>query len=259
MGGAVLRRLGLRRRRPVGRSYVDATYARFQLEPGMAAPNATVQMWLDFALGSVDRGRVAVAAMGGRRAFRRKRVLDVGCAYAGFLIASAEAGATKLVGIDIDAGLLDLARLQLADYRKQATLELADITKPDVPDRLGRFDLALCNDVLEHVEEPAVCAANLAALLVPRGSVYLQIPKGQAVDFMLNDGHYGLFGITLLDRQRAERWWARTYSDPLRGGALRPSLLLLGHILPGGTVAASPQCAPSRPHGLGRCPRAAFR
>jgi len=170
-------------------------------------------MWLDFSLSSVERGRYAVAAMGGRSVFRAARVLDVGCAYGGFLVAASEAGARLLAGIDINDELLKLASLQLADYGVAATLDLLDVTSPEVVGRLGRFDVILCNDVLEHVVDPEDAAAHLAELLDEGGSLFLQIPNGRAVDFMLQDGHYGLFGITLLDRLRAERVWAASYSD----------------------------------------------
>jgi SAM-dependent methyltransferase len=151
--------------------------------------------------------------MGGRSAFGRSRVLDVGCAYGGFLVAAAEAGAGLLAGIDVDDGLLKLAKLQLADHRVAATLDRLDITSPGLVDRLGRFDVILCNDVLEHVVDPEAAAAHLAELLDEGGSLFLQIPNGWAVDFMIRDGHYGLFGITLLDRLRAERVWAGSYTD----------------------------------------------
>ncbi len=213
-GGAVLRRLGLRKPPPdPGREFSDAVYRRYGLQPGEEVHDETVQMWLDFSLSSVERGRYAVAAMGGRPAFRGTRVLDVGCAYGGFLVAAAEAGARSLAGIDINDELLTLAKLQLADHRVDAGLERLDITSPDVIDRLGHFDFILCNDVLEHVSDPDLAATHLAALLDDGGSIFLQIPNGRAVEFMIRDGHYGLFGITLLDRLRAEQVWADHYED----------------------------------------------
>lgn len=212
--GAVLRRLGFRRPPPAsGRAFSDAVYLRYGLQPGEPVPNETVQMWLDFSLTSVDRGRYAVAALGGPSLFRGARVLDVGCAYGGFLVAASEAGARLLAGIDVNEELLKLARLQLADYRKSATLDRLDITAREVVEKLGRFDVILCNDVLEHVVDPEAAAGHLAELLDGGGSLFLQIPNGKAVEFMLKDGHYGLFGITLLDRMRAEKVWAGSYSD----------------------------------------------
>ena len=166
----------------------------------------TLQMWLDFSLSSVERGRHAVASMGGIEVFAGRKVLDVGCAYGGFLVAAKEAGAGRVVGLDIDSKLIDLARLQLDDHHVSGELAIEDITSEGVADRWGRFDIVLCNDVIEHVVDPGRCAQNLASVMKRGGKVFLEIPNGTAVDFMRRDGHYGLFGLTLLGRSEAETW-----------------------------------------------------
>jgi 2-polyprenyl-3-methyl-5-hydroxy-6-metoxy-1,4-benzoquinol methylase len=195
-----------------GISFEAAALRRYNVDTAKV-DDPTVQMWIDFTLSSVERGHQAVTAMGGPGAFRGKSVLDVGCAYGGFLVAARQAGAARVVGIDIDPQLLDLARLQLADHHVRAQIVEADITHDGVGDRFGRFDVVLCNDVIEHVVDPALCAANLASVLKRGGKVFLEIPNGSAVDFMHRDGHYGLFGITLLGRQQAELWWRLHFSD----------------------------------------------
>lgn len=205
----VVRRL---KRRPPGNSFEAAALRRYKVDtPKVDDP--TVQMWIDFTLSSVERGRNAVTAMGGVSAFRGRSVLDVGCAYGGFLVAAREAGAARVVGIDIDPKLLDLARLQLTDHHVRAEIAQADITTNGIGKRFGTFDVVLCNDVIEHVFDPARCASNLASVMKPGGKVFLEIPNGSAVDFMHRDGHYGLFGITLLGREPAERWWRLHFSD----------------------------------------------
>ena len=211
-GGALLRKVGLRKSRPAaGDTFTEAIRARYGLAPDEEPSDDTERMWVEFSLSSVERGRYAVAAMGGATAFRGKDVLDVGCAYGGFLVAAREAGAVSVTGIDVNDDLLALAQLQLADHSVHGKLEHRDITAP-VED-LGHFDIILCNDVLEHVTEPVTAAANLASLLDSGGSAFFQIPNGRSIDFILRDGHYGLFGITLLGRAQAERLWARSYSD----------------------------------------------
>lgn len=81
-----------------------------------------------------------------------KRVLDVGCS-SGYL---AEAGNT-VVGIDIDAEAAREAerwceRVVVGDVE---TMPLAD---------LGRFDVILCGDVLEHLRDPRAALARLRPL-----------------------------------------------------------------------------------------------
>jgi SAM-dependent methyltransferase len=151
--------------------------------------------------------------LGGPRGFRGKRVLDVGSAYGGFLVAAAHAGARGLVGLDVDPKLLDLARLLLADHQVEAQLEVADITDTTLPDRLGTFDIVFCNDVLEHVQDLDSTARNLAGLLKTKGRLFLEIPNGMAIPYIESDGHYKLPGITLLDHAEAERWFRAFYED----------------------------------------------
>ena len=80
-------------------------------------------------------------------------------------------------------------------------------------ERWGTFDVVLCNDVIEHVVDPLRCASNLSSLMKRGGKVFLEIPNGRAVDFVRRDGDYGLFGLTLLGRSEAERWWRLHYQD----------------------------------------------
>ncbi|MFN2486114.1 MAG: class I SAM-dependent methyltransferase [Acidimicrobiia bacterium] len=89
----------------------------------------------------LGRARQACCATyGGRRALREKRVLDVGCAYGGFVVAASQAGAREVIGIDISRELLDLASMQLQDYGVDAELVQADIfamTPSDLDHRHG--------------------------------------------------------------------------------------------------------------------------
>lgn len=203
----------LRSRRSVSSTFRSEILRRYGVESAEELSDPTVRMWLDFALSTVERGREAVRRMGGHGTFSKREVLDVGCAYGGFLVAANEAGALSVTGIDINQGLLDTARLLMSDHRVDAELAIADITEPEIEHRLGTFDVILCNDVIEHVVDPVACARNLSALLRPGGIVYLEIPNAAAVEFMVSDGHYGLPGITLLDRADAETWWRLHFGE----------------------------------------------
>src|SRR5690606_16309592 len=50
----------------------------------------------------------------------------------------------------------------------------------------------------------------------------LEIPNAEAVSFVGADGHFGLFGITLLDRPEARAYHARFFSDPYDVGDYHP-------------------------------------
>ena len=168
--------------------------------------DARQRMWADFTLGGVERGARAVEMMGGPQAFQGKRVLDVGCAQGGFVVAAAQAGAREVVGIDVNPVVFETAPLLLADYGVTADLRLADFTRSSVPDELGAFDLILCNDVLEHVTDVEKAIDHLSRMMAPSARLFLEIPNGQAIGYVRSDGHYKLPGITLLDFEDARRW-----------------------------------------------------
>ena len=195
-----------------GHSFQTTVLSSYEVED-IIDLDPTRQMWAEFTLTSAERGWRAIEMLGGPRSFRGKRVLDVGAAYGGFLVAAAHAGAREVVGIDVDPKLLDLARLLLADHETEARLEVADITDNTLPARLGKFDIVFCNDVLEHVQELDDTARNLAALLKPHGRLFLEIPNGLAIRYIESDGHYKLPGITLLDHADAEQWFRAFYAD----------------------------------------------
>jgi 2-polyprenyl-3-methyl-5-hydroxy-6-metoxy-1,4-benzoquinol methylase len=197
---------------PAGDSFRMAVLDSFSVD-GIDQLEPTQKMWAEFMLTSVERGVNVVNLLGGPSRFKGKRVLDVGCAYGGFLVAAHRAGAKETVGIDLEARLLNLARLLLADHEMEAPLDLADITDSTLPDRLGGFDIVLCNDVLEHVQDLEGTARNLVRLLNPGGRLFLEIPNGAAIRYIESDGHYKLPGITLLDHLDAEGWFRAFYED----------------------------------------------
>jgi hypothetical protein len=62
-----------------------------------------------------------------------------------------------------------------------------DLCEP-VGDR-GRFDVVICEQVLEHVVDPCAAAANLRALTVPGGHVIVSTP------FLIKVHEFALFGL----------------------------------------------------------------
>jgi SAM-dependent methyltransferase len=171
----------------------------------------TEKMWADFTLSAADRGFTAVGMLGGPPALKNKRVLDVGCGYGGFLVAAGRAGAREVVGIDTNPTVLALAPLLLSDYSVEARLESANLIEPSLPNRLGFFDVIICNDVLEHVTSVDGAIVNLAAMLAPGGRIFLEIPNGNSINYVRSDGHYKIPGITLLDFEDARRLHAERF------------------------------------------------
>ena len=165
-------------------------------------------MYFEFALSANERGRRAADLIEAIVPLAGKRALDVGCAYGGFVVALDERGALP-TGFDIDTALLALAEHNFRDVGKRLPVHRADVTNPDdVAPFREAFDVVSCNDVIEHVRDPAVAIKHIASMLRPGGLAYFEIPNRDAVGAVVSDGHYQLFGITQLDREAAGRYYA---------------------------------------------------
>jgi SAM-dependent methyltransferase len=100
-----------------------------------------------------------------------KRVLDAGCGtgYGSDLLA--KAGAAEVVGVDIDPRAFEAAptrgnpvRLVAADVRALAA-------------ELGDFDVVVCFEVIEHLDDPETALDRLAAVLRPDGVLAVSSPN----------------------------------------------------------------------------------
>src|SRR5260370_1598194 len=66
-----------------------------------------------------------------------------------------------------------------------------------------KFDLITCSDVIEHVMDPEACLRKICRLLKPGGTAYIAYPAKLSIPYVRADGHFQLFGLTLLDYFRA--------------------------------------------------------
>jgi 2-polyprenyl-3-methyl-5-hydroxy-6-metoxy-1,4-benzoquinol methylase len=164
-----------------------------------------VEMYFEFGITTNERGRAMVELVERIAPIGGKRVLDVGCGYAGFLVAFAARGA-KVAGIEKDPATLALARVNLAERGVANTIYERDATA-DASDIHQRFDVITCNDVIEHVVDADALLRNVRSLLAPGGFAVFEIPNGDDARFVLSDGHYQLFGITLLERPDADAYF----------------------------------------------------
>ena len=137
---------------------------------------------------------------------RGRRVLDIGSGYGGVCVASARAGATA-VGIEVNSTLRDLAVLHLADAPGLAVSFMAIDAMEWAPlSRLGRFDVVICDNVIEHVPNPSVLLAHARRLLEPAGLLYLTAPNAWSFGQITKDCHYGQLGLSLLDPVDGAYW-----------------------------------------------------
>jgi len=98
-----------------------------------------------------------------------RRVLDLGCA-SGALGAALKAHGAHVVGVERDPAYAARARERL-DQVVEADLETLD------PAPLGRFDVLVAGDVLEHLQDPWTVLRRFAEIVEPDGTVVVSLPN----------------------------------------------------------------------------------
>ena len=98
------------------------------------------------------------------------RVLDVGCSTGYFGEALMQLKQCEVWGVDIDKGDIEEAKKRLTKAL------LIDINNTSNYKELGRYDVIIFADVLEHLIDPRATLENVKELLVPGGRVIFSIP-----------------------------------------------------------------------------------
>jgi len=103
---------------------------------------------------------------------RGKRVIDCGCGAGEYVRALSQSGAS-IVGIEFQKSKLFEA--ETADASRPIALSVADIQ--NMPFRDGSFELALVNEVLEHVPDDLQGLREVKRVLKPGGLVIVFSPN----------------------------------------------------------------------------------
>lgn len=122
-----------------------------------------------------DRGRLALIAdiVAPRLPASTVRILDVGCATGRLLANLRDRGFANVVGLDPSPGCAAAAkRLYDVDVRTMTLAELAASGQ--------QFDVVTMIGVLEHLQDLDATFGYLAAILVPGGLLYVEVPDATA-------------------------------------------------------------------------------
>ena len=134
-----------------------------------------------------------------------RTILDVGCGP-GLLLAELgerfpEAG---LSGADLAAEALRASRRRCPEAALfELDLADGDFAKTHAQ-RLGRFELVVCSEVLEHLDDDAAAVQRLASLLACDGRLLVSVPGGRPTRFDLAIGHRRHYRRRELERLLAQ-------------------------------------------------------
>lgn len=140
------------------------------------------------------------------------RALDVGCGAGRVAAGLREAGATEVVGIEVEPAAATAAR-DVVDVLLEMPVEQAI-------DRLeGGFDTVLCLDVLEHLVDPGTVLAGLRGVAAPGARLQVSVPNAR---------HYSLVRDLLLRGTFGYSDWGHRDSTHLRWFTRRDAVKLIG-------------------------------
>jgi ubiquinone/menaquinone biosynthesis C-methylase UbiE len=103
----------------------------------------------------------------------RPAILDVGCGTGINLLELAHTmgPCSKLVGVDLSSGMLEVARRKAAAAGVAATFQVGDAEALELPD--GTFDLVVCNSVYHWFPDRSRAIGEMARVLRPGGQLLL--------------------------------------------------------------------------------------
>jgi len=173
------------------------------VSPG--TPQDVVNHWRKHEMAAVQRGGEVVNRLSAIVPIRGKRVLDLGCGYGGISVAVALAGAS-VIGVDFADHRLQGARIRAEEDCEGCEVRFVQSSGERLSFAENSFDIVVCNDVLEHVQNHANTLAEIARVLRKGGVLYLQFPNRLSLENLKCDPHYGLFGISILSPSLGRRY-----------------------------------------------------
>jgi len=100
-----------------------------------------------------------------------KRLLDVGCG-GGILTESLAKEGAITTGIDKAASAIEVAKKHASDNALNIDYHATDITE-FAAEKKDHYDIIICMELLEHIENPDVLVTTLANMLKPNGKLFL--------------------------------------------------------------------------------------
>lgn len=107
---------------------------------------------------------------------RGMNILEIGCGDGGNLLPFAELGCNT-TGVDISSGRIKDAILFFEERKTKGNFITSDIFT--LKELEHNFDLIICHDVIEHIEDKATFISNLPKYIKPGGIAFISFPAWQ--------------------------------------------------------------------------------
>lgn len=102
-------------------------------------------------------------------------VVDVGCGIGGACVFAADEGA-EVIGIDIDPDMIELTKKRLGEETSSQRWQAHVSDSNPLPVTSNTATKVICQEVLEHVDDPAAVLAELARIGRPDALYLLSVP-----------------------------------------------------------------------------------
>jgi 2-polyprenyl-3-methyl-5-hydroxy-6-metoxy-1,4-benzoquinol methylase len=106
------------------------------------------------------------------------RILDIGCGTGAFLSRLKGDGYTKLNGIDIDLSAANIDGISFS---------CIDLDSGKMPYEDSSFDLIICIEVLEHIENVGIFLSEISRILSEGGNVVVTTPNVHSLEARLRN------------------------------------------------------------------------
>lgn len=197
----------------VTKEFIEVYFARQSLEAAgqyedwdafCGQLSASQLLYIDFAMSCVLRAKSVADLLSGSMpgASAGRTYLDVGCGYGGFVREFADRG-FQATGIELQEHLAEFSKANCVGLTDARVIQ-GNFLELDIS-QMGTFDVITCNDVIEHVSDPAQVISRMVRLLRPGGVLFMEIPNRDCIEAVIQDGHYQIFGLTHLERSAAAR------------------------------------------------------
>lgn len=107
-----------------------------------------------------------------QEAYAGKHVLDIGCGV-GTLALYFSAKAKSVIGIDVSSRAINIAE----KARKHLNINNVKFLNTEISDNLGKFDLALATEVIEHIEDQNEFLLKIKSNLKKEGKLLITTPS----------------------------------------------------------------------------------